>query len=122
MGHYIPVKNEGHPKNHTTINSSFIGAIWAATAADHNRGTGFAEIGVEILGVLMGTSAARVGAARAGAARARPKRRRTTILATEEPPPEDEEARDDDDPSVAAVMHVPASGHEEHSNDQSPGE
>ena len=40
MGHYIPVKNEGYPQNHTTI----IGAIRAATAADHNKGIGFVEI------------------------------------------------------------------------------
>ena len=47
MGHYTPVKNEGHPPKNTTIDSPFIGAIRAATAADHNKGTGFVEIGVE---------------------------------------------------------------------------
>ena len=47
MGHCIPVENEGHPKNHTTIDSPFIGAIRAATAADHNKGIGFVVIDVE---------------------------------------------------------------------------
>ena len=47
MGNDIPAKNEGHPKKHTTINSSFIGTTRAATAADRNKGTRFAEIGVE---------------------------------------------------------------------------
>ena len=47
MGHYIPVINEGNPKSHTTINSPFIGAIRAATAADHNKGAGFVENDVE---------------------------------------------------------------------------